>query len=421
MSLATTCPQCKTSFKVVPDQLKLRRGLVRCGMCRHVFSGVDFLRYLEDAPPGAPPMPARSSDAASVDRLARDTLAPDTLTRDTLRRDTLTRHTPTRDTPTLDSLAPDTLARDTLTRDTLTRDTLTRDTLTRDTLTPDPLAAGALSIGAPSGPTQGSAAEAARPPGTVTEPVAGPEDGGSFFDTRPGGPEHTLPLGGESTARTAPDFVVDEATIGSETAPIARTRPLPDREEPSLREPVAGPDDGVGEDAVDFFATSSRARGFSTRGTVFAAIASFVLAIALLLQLVIGSRDWLATRLPAARPVIAAAVAPLGLRVQPPRELDALTIESFELQSAGARNMLALNALLRNGADHVLRWPAMELSLTEAGGTVVVRKVLLPQDYLGAAQGELPGIGARAEWPVRVALRADGVEATGYSVKLFYP
>ena len=52
MALATTCPQCKTSFKVVPDQLKLRRGLVRCGACAHVFSGIDFLRYVDESKPG---------------------------------------------------------------------------------------------------------------------------------------------------------------------------------------------------------------------------------------------------------------------------------------------------------------------------------------------------------------------------------
>jgi len=407
MSLATTCPQCKTSFKVVPDQLKLRRGLVRCGMCRHVFSGVDFLRYLEDTPSGdveapqaAPSIPARSSEPASPDTLPRDTLPPDTL-------------------------SPDTLSPDT------------------------------LSAGPRRGTTPPPAAEAEPRSDAATEPMAGLGGRDSFFDTQPltedaanrpaapeprastsaspagpdtrepdawpGEPVHILPPGPEPAARTTRTLVGDEATSGEPTAPIARARLLPDREEPSLRETIVEAGDGVGEDAVDFFATSSRARGFSTRGTVFAAIASFVLAVSLLLQLVVGSRDWLASRLPAARPVLAAAVAPLGLRVRPPRELDALTIESFELQSAGARNMLALNALLRNGADHALRWPAMELSLTEAGGTVVVRKVLLPEDYLGAAQGELPGIGARAEWPVRVALRADGVEATGYSVKLFYP
>ena len=62
----------------------------------------------------------------------------------------------------------------------------------------------------------------------------------------------------------------------------------------------------------------------------------------------------------------------------------------------------------------------MELTLTDASGATAVRKVLLPEDYLGPAQRELAGIAAKAEWPVRVALRADGIEATGYSVKLFY-
>ena len=54
MALATSCPRCQTSFRVVPDQLKIRRGLVRCGACQHVFSGIDSLRYIDEpAPPGA--------------------------------------------------------------------------------------------------------------------------------------------------------------------------------------------------------------------------------------------------------------------------------------------------------------------------------------------------------------------------------
>lgn len=55
MTLVATCPHCKTSFRVVADQLKLRRGLVRCGRCHQVFSGVDALTYLDDAAIPAPP------------------------------------------------------------------------------------------------------------------------------------------------------------------------------------------------------------------------------------------------------------------------------------------------------------------------------------------------------------------------------
>lgn len=37
MSLITRCPDCATLFKVVPDQLRISGGWVRCGHCNHVF------------------------------------------------------------------------------------------------------------------------------------------------------------------------------------------------------------------------------------------------------------------------------------------------------------------------------------------------------------------------------------------------
>lgn len=37
MSLITRCPACATMFKVVPDQLRVSEGWVRCGQCSEVF------------------------------------------------------------------------------------------------------------------------------------------------------------------------------------------------------------------------------------------------------------------------------------------------------------------------------------------------------------------------------------------------
>ena len=37
MSLITSCPACGTMFRVVPDQLKISEGWVRCGHCSEVF------------------------------------------------------------------------------------------------------------------------------------------------------------------------------------------------------------------------------------------------------------------------------------------------------------------------------------------------------------------------------------------------
>lgn len=65
MALATTCPQCQTSFKVVPEQLKLRRGLVRCGVCQHVFSGIDHLRYVSEPRPAPQPSSSLPPESGS--------------------------------------------------------------------------------------------------------------------------------------------------------------------------------------------------------------------------------------------------------------------------------------------------------------------------------------------------------------------
>jgi len=37
MSLITRCPACETLFKVVPDQLRISEGWVRCGQCNDIF------------------------------------------------------------------------------------------------------------------------------------------------------------------------------------------------------------------------------------------------------------------------------------------------------------------------------------------------------------------------------------------------
>ncbi|MBC7435511.1 MAG: DUF3426 domain-containing protein [Bdellovibrionales bacterium] len=55
MSLITRCPACGTMFKVVPDQLRISDGWVRCGHCAEVFDASAHL--LEDAPVFAVPSP----------------------------------------------------------------------------------------------------------------------------------------------------------------------------------------------------------------------------------------------------------------------------------------------------------------------------------------------------------------------------
>lgn len=58
----TTCPECRTTFRVSPAQLDARRGLVRCGYCQAVFNAYDTLVPDAEAPAATP---AESPDEAS--------------------------------------------------------------------------------------------------------------------------------------------------------------------------------------------------------------------------------------------------------------------------------------------------------------------------------------------------------------------
>ena len=49
MRLITQCPACATVFRVVPDQLRISEGWVRCGHCDEVFDGNAHLQMLQDS------------------------------------------------------------------------------------------------------------------------------------------------------------------------------------------------------------------------------------------------------------------------------------------------------------------------------------------------------------------------------------
>ena len=74
MSLATRCNACGTVFRVVPDQLKVSDGWVRCGRCSAVFNAQASLFELEESASttpldGHPQPPADGAGSVGSDRL----------------------------------------------------------------------------------------------------------------------------------------------------------------------------------------------------------------------------------------------------------------------------------------------------------------------------------------------------------------
>lgn len=65
MSLITRCPACETLFKVVPDQLRISDGWVRCGQCDEIFDA--SLHLLQASPEAATPQLQQTGPAAERD------------------------------------------------------------------------------------------------------------------------------------------------------------------------------------------------------------------------------------------------------------------------------------------------------------------------------------------------------------------
>ncbi len=66
MSLLTRCPACTTCYRVVPDQLRVSEGWVRCGQCAEIFDAA--ANFLENARPVRPEQQTSPSGAV-VDAL----------------------------------------------------------------------------------------------------------------------------------------------------------------------------------------------------------------------------------------------------------------------------------------------------------------------------------------------------------------
>jgi predicted Zn finger-like uncharacterized protein len=154
------------------------------------------------------------------------------------------------------------------------------------------------------------------------------------------------------------------------------------------------------------------------------ASAALLAALALAAQGAYRYRTELAVLVPEARPQLEAACRAIGCAVSLPRRPELMAIESSDLQADGkSENVIVLNAVLRNRAPFPQEYPALELTLTDDADRPVVRRVLRPSDYLGAARGTQAsaGIAAGAEAAFRLDLDASRARATGYRLYLFFP
>ena len=373
MSLTTRCPSCATTFKVVPDQLKVSDGWVRCGQCAEVFDANANLRPLAGAEP------ADTADMADMADMA-DTADSSALEIPEARSEPEPGSGPAARPASRLAREPEPAAV-WLRRSPDARVVLNGETLERPAPPDDDLDA-------------------------LDEPRAEPY---LTFDDDDGDVPSALLL------QTADNDEPQQSLYSP-----AFVQPAPDAGTPEAEAQAEFGDAAATLRDMDFVRVSER-RAFWQRPVVVAAslFVCLVLSAVLGLQALRTERDRLAAHLPGLRPLLVSLCVPLGCEVAPLRRIDAVVIDGSSFNKVRGE-LFQFDVEVRNTAAIALAMPALELTLTDTQDQPLVRRVLLPAELRAA-----PELGAGSAWsgslPVALqpAVQADRV--AGYRVLAFYP
>jgi predicted Zn finger-like uncharacterized protein len=139
--------------------------------------------------------------------------------------------------------------------------------------------------------------------------------------------------------------------------------------------------------------------------------------LGLLGQVAIEYRHETAARWPVARPALETACEALGCRIEAPRAIEALAVESSGLLRIEGTALYRLSVVLRNRSNLVLALPALDLTLTDSQGSVMARRVIQPLE-MGAQRATMAPM---AELPLQATLSAADRPISGYTIEIFYP
>ena len=212
-----------------------------------------------------------------------------------------------------------------------------------------------------------------------------------------------------------PSSVVPETT---ETLDTADERWWPRAESIDA---TPAPDEAVSSpEPVPSFVKQARRRAFlRSRGVrVVLWLTAILVALGLGLQLTIAQRDWLAASAPRLAPFLESMCGTMGCVVSPYRDLNAIVIDGSSFQRVSS-DSFRLNVSLRNNGDLPVAPPSLELTLTDAQDQVLLRRVVTADEMSAPrtlnAHGEFNGSSA-------VSVEAsDPAAIVGYRLTAFYP
>lgn len=136
---------------------------------------------------------------------------------------------------------------------------------------------------------------------------------------------------------------------------------------------------------VDFM-RESRRRDFWQSLQVRAVLGLICVALfaGLMLQLVFRQKDALAAQDPRLAPLLQATCKVLGCEVRPLRRMGSIVIEQASFSKTGA-DAYRLAFVFRNTGDAAVELPALEVTLTDSLDQALVRRVIMPAQFVPSA------------------------------------
>jgi predicted Zn finger-like uncharacterized protein len=406
MSMITGCPACGTMFRVVPDQLKISQGWVRCGHCGDVF---DATAHLQDeaalsaaSPMGtAVPPPEGQGVASQADsaHAPRPQDAPPVLEGGDVDVP-LTDEPPAQPPATPQDEPPP------------ARSEGVAEAFRRYAAEERPDISAASSGISAAGASVAPSAAAETRPGPLPEAyrLAAADEIDLDFSAPPArltreSPHDSIPASEppiEEHGYLPVDVLRREAEASVPATPHSRHVPL---DEPDL-------------DDVSFV-QQARRKAWWRRPAVRALLVllGLFLGALLALQVAVHDRDRLAASRPGLRPWLERLCGALGCSIAPPRRIDAIVIDSSGFTRLRP-DAYRLTFTLRNQAQQPVAVPSLELTLTDSQDQPVLRRVLAPRE-MGAAADTIP---PASDWSGSVALAVEaGTRVAGYRLLAFYP
>jgi predicted Zn finger-like uncharacterized protein len=382
-------------FKVVPDQLKVSGGWVRCGQCAEVFDASANLQ--------SPPLsrPSQSVPAASV---AQPEVS-----------------TPQADHP-ISAMSPEPSAAGL--QQSVASD---MDDSRQDSATVAAAAAAEVVVAEPWDP---AVAIGDRLSGAAVASDAGVDDGyQSDFDPVAWKQKTGSDLAHEaeiprqvSGMPSAPAGAMDGVIEPQDAEPDSSVSKLPAITETS---------DLSGD--VSFVRDAIRKEFWRKPGIrISLGLLGLLLALALLLQVAVHQRDAIAALEPRLKPALQALCAEIGCELAPLKRIDVLVIESSSFSKVNANanaNTYRLSFIIKNSGPVAVAMPSLEVTLTDTQEKPVLRRVILPAQF-GAVSAILP---AGSDFSGLFAFELSDIEGAGsaasglparvagYRVLAFYP